>query len=141
MKRRSFLLFAGLVFIAHVSFAAGVPDFQEGLWEITSASEMPGMPAMPAIKYTQCMTNKDYIPHGKDEKDHSCKLSDIRTEGSTLTWKMACKSNEGDMEGNGKIAYNKDKFDGSVVINVQMPGRGKMQMTNKMTGRRIGNCK
>lgn len=135
------LLSACLAFVSHASFAAGGPDFQEGLWEITSVSEMPGMPVMPQVKQNQCMTNNDYVPHSKEEKDNACKVSDLKTSGNTVTWKMECKSSEGEMDGSGKITYNKDKFDGIVVVNMQMPGMGKMQMTNKMTGRRIGNCK
>src|SRR4030066_1081385 len=141
MKRMVLLLLAvGLLFGSHSSYAAGGPDFQEGLWEITTVSEMPGMPAMPSVKQNQCMTNKDYVSHGKEEKDNSCTVSDLKTNGNTVTWKMECKSKEGEMDGNGKITYNRDKLDGSVVINMQMPGMGKMQMTNKMIGRRIGNC-
>lgn len=135
------LLSVSLLFVSRSMVAAGGPDFQEGLWEISSVSEMPGMPVMPSVKQNQCMTNKNYVPHGKEEKDNSCTVSDLKTNGNTVTWKMACKSKEGAMDGNGKITYNRDKLDGSVVINMQMPGMGKMQMTNKMTGRRIGDCK
>jgi len=87
------------------------------------------------------MTNKDYVPQSKEENDSSCTVSDLNTNGNTATWKLKCKSKEGDMDGNGKITYNKDKLTGSSVVNMQMPGMGKMQITNKLTGRRIGNCK
>ena len=47
MKKMVMLfLSVGLLFASHSSFAAGGPDFQEGLWEITSVSEMPGMGKM-----------------------------------------------------------------------------------------------
>ena len=142
MKRLVLLfLSVGLLFVSNSSCAAGGPDFQEGLWEITSVSEMPGMPVMPSVKQNQCMTNKDYVPQSKEENDTSCTVSDLNTNGNTVTWKLKCKSKEGDMDGNGKITYNKDKLTGSSVVNMQMPGMGKMQITNKLTGRRIGNCK
>ncbi|MCC6545117.1 MAG: DUF3617 family protein [Nitrospirae bacterium] len=142
MKRMVLLILSvSLLFVSHISVAAGGPDFHEGLWEITSVSEMPGMPAMPSVKQNQCMTNKDYVPHSKEEKDSSCTVSDLKTSGNTVTWKMICKSKEGDMDGKGTITYSKDKLDGSSVINMQMPGMGKMQIKNKLTGRRIGNCK
>ena len=142
MKRLVLLfLSVGLLFASHSSFAAGGPDFQEGLWEITSVSEMPGMPAMPSVKQNQCMTSKDYVPQSKEEKDTSCTVSDFKTSGNTVTWKIKCKSKEGEMDGNGKITYSKDKLAGSSVVNMQMPGMGNMQITSKLTGRRIGNCK
>src|SRR4030066_478398 len=111
MKRMVFLLFAvGLLFGSHSSYAAGGPDFQEGLWEITTVSEMPGMPAMPSVKQNQCMTNKDYVPHSKEEKDNSCTVSDLKANGNTVTWKMECKSKEGEMEGHVKDTNNRAKL-------------------------------
>ena len=142
MKRMVLLLLSvGLLFVSHSSFAAGGPDFQEGLWEISSVSEMPGMPAMPSVKQNQCMTNKDYVPQSKEENDSSCTVSDLNTNGNTATWKLKCKSKEGEMDGNGTITYSKDKLSGNSVINMQIPGMGKMKITNKLTGRRIGSCK
>src|SRR4030067_594633 len=133
MKRMVLLLLSvGLLFGSHSSYAAGGPDFQEGLWEITSVSEMPGMPVMPSVKQNQCMTNKDYVPHSKEENDNSCTVSDLNAKGNTVTWKMKCKSKEGEMDGNGKITYNKDTLAGSSVINMQIPGMGKMKLTNKL---------
>src|SRR3989304_9639053 len=117
MKKMVLLfLSVGLLFASHSSFAAGGPDFQEGLWEITSVSEMPGMPAMPSVKQNQCMTNKDYVPQSKEENDSSCTVSDLNTNGNTATWKLKCKSKEGEMDGNGTIPYSKDKHSGKSVV-------------------------
>jgi hypothetical protein len=114
---------------------------QDGKWEITSKVEMEGMPmAMPATKYTQCITKKDIVPQ-KVEKNQDCKITDTKVSGDTVSWTMQCKSKEGTMDSNGKITYKKDTFDGTMHTTVNNPGSGKMQMTQRMSGRRIGDCK
>jgi hypothetical protein len=43
--------------------ALAAPNFKDGLWVITSKSEMPGMPMqMPTHTHRQCLTSKEPIP-------------------------------------------------------------------------------
>ncbi len=136
-------LFAVLLLCAGASFcfAGPEPNMQEGLWEITSSIEMPGMPAMAPMKHTQCLTKKDLVPQSQ-EKSQDCKITQTGMSGNTVTWTMKCSGEEGAMEGTGKITYSGDTFQGTMTMNIQNPGQGgKMQMIQRMTGRRIGNCK
>jgi hypothetical protein len=141
MLHRTVALSLGLAFLVIASPSFAGPNMQEGKWEITSKVEMEGMPmAMPATKYTQCITKKDMVPQ-KAEKNQDCKITDTKVSGDTVSWTMQCKSKEGTMDSNGKITYKKDTFDGTMHTTVNNPGSGKMQMTQRMSGRRIGDCK
>lgn len=137
------ILLAALLLCAGASFclAGPEPNMQEGLWEITSSIEMPGMPAMAPMKNTQCLTKKDLVPQSQ-EKSQDCKITQTGMSGNTVTWTMKCSGEGGEVEGTGKITYSGDTFQGTMTMNIQNPGQGgKMQMTQHMTGHRIGNCK
>ena len=60
--------------IISISFAGSVPDMQEGEWEITSKTEMPGMPMeMPPMKHIQCLTKEDFVPQSS-QPGQECKV-------------------------------------------------------------------
>ncbi len=121
--------------------AGAEPDMQDGLWEITTKVDMPGMPvAMPPMKHTQCLTRKDYVPQ-KQEQGEECKMVENKVAGNTVTWKVKCRDKKSTYEGNGKITYSGKSFDGVVKMTVNDPSEGTMQMTQHMSGKRIGNCK
>ena len=138
------LSIAALIFFAFSSFCcAGADiDMQEGLWEMTTKTEMPGMPAnIPPMKQTQCITKKDMIPQNQQQTP-DCKITQSKVEGNTVTWAMKCSGGEaGDAEGTGKITYSGDKFEGSFSMEMQSPEQGKIKMISKMSGKRVGPCK
>lgn len=125
--------FLTLLFIPPVS----AMDMNEGMWEITTKMEVPGMPMqMPAVKHTQCLTGKDNVPHDKDPNRKDCKIKNTDVKGDTVTWEVHCVSNGKPVKSIGKITYKGDTFDGEMKM--EMDG---MNMTQKMSGRRTGNCK
>ena len=132
-----FLLLVSFVFTSTV-FAE--LNMQDGKWEITTKVEMKGMPEMQPMKFTQCITRKDAVPQNPD-KNQDCKIKNTKISGNTVTWAMQCKSKEGTMDSNGEITYENDTFDGVVNMNMNGPKTGKMEMTQHMSGKRIGNCK
>jgi hypothetical protein len=118
-----------------VSFAGSI--FKEGLWEITSKMEIPGMPVpMPPITYRQCMTNQNPVPN-QSQPGQECHMKNLKTKGNIVSWEMVCDSPQGEVKSSGKITYKGDRLDG--VVMMDMPGQGQMKTT--MTGRRIGKCK
>jgi len=133
-----FLLLVSLVLN---SPASAEPDMQEGNWEMTIKTDMPGMPmAMPATKHTVCITQKDLVPQ-KPEQNQDCKMINQKISGNTVTWTMKCKMDKTVIESDGRITYKKDKFDGIINMTMNDPDSGKMKMTQNMSGKRIGDCK
>jgi hypothetical protein len=122
-------------FSASIVFAGSKINMQEGLWEITSEVKMPGM-SLPPTTHTQCIKKDDLVPQ-KTQPGQECKITDVKISGNTVTYKMRCSGQGGDMTGTGEITYNGDRFAGTMKMN--MPGQN-MTITTHMKGRRIGEC-
>lgn len=127
------------LFVAGFAFAE--PNMQDGMWEITMKTDMPGMPMeMPPMKFSQCLTKKDMVPQ-KKEKNEDCKLVSTKVEGNTVTWVVQCRMKDGTMDGTGKVTYKGNGFDGVMKMVMNTKDTGKMEMTQHMSGRRTGDCK
>ncbi|MDA8079784.1 MAG: DUF3617 family protein [Nitrospiraceae bacterium] len=128
------------------AFAFAEPNMQDGKWEITMQMEMEGMPQMkggiPPMKHTQCLTQKEMVPQQK-EKNDDCKMISQKIEGNTVTWVAKCKHKDGmTSESTGKITYSGSKFDGVMNVTMNDPKRGgTTKVMQKMSGKRIGDCK
>ncbi len=126
-----------LFFVRTVS--AGM-DMKDGLWEITTKMEMPGMPMeIPAVKHTQCLTSKNNVPQDSEtDKEHAqdCKIKNTDVKGNTVTWEVHCISEGKPVKSIGKVTYKGDTFEGETKMEME-----SMNMTQHMSGRRIGNCK
>ncbi|WP_432820881.1 DUF3617 domain-containing protein [Trichloromonas sp.] len=134
---KSALLGLGLLVLLAVVAEAGGVDMQEGLWEITTTTEMPGVPfQIPPMTFTQCITQQDLVPQN-EEPDSECTLTDQRTDGNTVSWRIVCKGEGGSSRGEGKVTYHGDSFEGDMKMSMDQG----MQMVNHMQGRRIGACK
>jgi Protein of unknown function (DUF3617) len=121
-----------------VTAVSAVASMKEGLWEITTTMEMPGMPYQPpASVYRHCYTREDL----KDEKQvlpkqqGDCRVTDMKRDGSRMTWKIVC-SGENKGKGEGEITFRGDSaYDGS--MNIEM---NEMKMTGRYKARRVGAC-
>jgi hypothetical protein len=136
--RKGCLLFAAIVCSALWTTAAlSAPDIQDGLWEITMLTEMPGMPAgmIPPMKHASCLTKKDAVPQ---KKESGCTMSQNKMSGNTVTWTVVCDKEKTVSE--GKVTYAGTKFAG-VIHTTTNDGKEKIQMKNKISGKRIGPCK
>jgi len=135
MYKKFFAALIILLTAVSISFAGSMPDMQEGLWEITTKTQMPGM-EMPPTKHTQCLTKNDLVPQGS-QPGQECEITDIKMDGNTVSWTMLCKGQGGEVRGTGKITYNGDGFTG--IMKITMP-QANMDMTSHIHGRRIGDC-
>lgn len=121
--------------------ALGALNMEDGTWEITMKMEMPGMPAeMPPVTFSQCLTKKDSIPQKKD-RNEDCKIISSSVEGNTVTWVAQCRIKEGTVDSTGKITYKGNGFDGVIKAVMNTKNTGKMEINQRMTGKRTGPCK
>lgn len=134
------LYLSALLILSAVPAAHAAPDMMEGMWEITTTMEIPGMPQdmAPPVTHTQCITKSNMIPHDT-EQSQDC-TTNHEVNGNTVTWTMKCSGELDGVVGKGKVTYRKDRFDGEMVMTVEEGGE-TMQITNRMSGRRIGDCK
>ena len=136
MFKKLFIVSIILLATMSISLAGSTVNLKEGKWEITIKTEMEGMPmSMPEMKHTQCLTKDDFVPQNA-QPGQECEITDTKIAGDTATWSMKCNGQGGEMKGTGKITYKGDTFSGEMIINMA----GDMKITNKMTGKRIGDC-
>ncbi|MCP3952554.1 MAG: DUF3617 family protein [Desulfobacterales bacterium] len=136
MLKKVIAAFIVLLALISISFAGSDINFKPGKWEITSKMEMAGGMNMPSHTSTQCMSRDNIVPQDT-QPGQECVVTETKTTGNTITWTMACKGQQGDMKGVGKITYDGDTFEGEMVMSMSM---ANMKIINKMRGRRIGDC-
>lgn len=139
MRHVAQIAMLGIVLLAGSS--AHADPMRNGKWEITSKTEMSGMPAGVSgrtNKVTICVDNKnkDKPPIGADP---SCRISNYKIVGNSSSWKMEC-SGEMKMSGTGSITFSGDQYSGTSTMNMEIPGEKPITMKNSYTGKRIGDC-
>ncbi len=111
---------------------ARAADTEPGVWwEQTIEMSMQGM-SMPATTQRTCVPKKGMTEPPGAARDERCKVSDVKTVGSKMTWKMECSEPER-MTGEGEITRGKDTYAGSMAMH---SARGDMTM--KMKGKLVG---
>ena len=113
-------------------------NLNPGKWKITTKTEMTGMGNidMAPITHTQCLTEADLVPQSK-EASNECQISEIHQHGNTVSWKIICSGQGGQMVGTGQVTYNGDSLHGTMDMDITGAG---MHVKNIITGRRIGEC-
>ncbi len=134
--KAQFLTVLVLCSVAVATIAAQNP-MRPGSWEVTTQIEMAAMPVkMPPIKATQCVTPaqlKD--PAGAlPSAAPNCKVSDYKTTGNTVSWKMACSAPQ-NMTGSGEMTFVGDTYNGTIKATTTQG-----EMTIKTAGKRLGDC-
>ncbi|MBU0681047.1 MAG: DUF3617 domain-containing protein [Proteobacteria bacterium] len=140
MNKKLSVVMAGIVLACGlVGCSGGGPDLEEGMWEITTEVDMPGMPMkIPAMVYRQCLTKEDVVPKQGPANQEICTYSSPKTRGNRVSWSVECQSPGGKTTSEGEITYRGKSFDGTLTMS--MSGVIEMSGTNKMSGRWIGEC-
>jgi hypothetical protein len=118
-----------------VGTAWAEPQMNPGNWEITTKTEMAGMPPQ-SVTHTQCITNDDIVPVSNDA-NQECRVTDIQINGNTVSWEMTCGGEQNGMDGTGQVVYAGDSMKGTMTFTIKPYGT---TMKNTLSGRRIGNC-
>lgn len=136
------VLAASLLAATSVAQAENAPPMREGMWEITSRTEVSGMPAAMAQPLTmrRCFTQKDIQGGGATAPtDSKCAVKNMQLAGNRSTWEVECSGPE-KVRGNGSVTYDGDRYTGETVMRMSTEGRS-MQMKSHFEGKRIGDCK
>jgi len=134
---RGLIVVCSIVFFFVPAFAG--PDINPGKWEITTETEMVGGPGMnvPAMTHTQCLEGGSPVPQGKTAPQQECQVTDVVQNGDTVSWKITCSGQSGEMEGSGEVTYSGDTMSGTMDMIIKGAG---MHIKNKISGHRIGDC-
>jgi hypothetical protein len=131
------MIFTGSISIFVLSLStvwAGL-NLNPGKWEITTKTEMAGMPAQSQT-HTQCINKNELVPTSNDA-NQQCKVTDIEINGNTVSWKITCGGQGGGMSGTGTTTYEGDTLKGSMSMTITGTD---MTVKNTLTGKRIGDC-
>ena len=119
---------------------AQVPDIKEGLWEINSQASIVGMPMeMPSLTQKQCFTQQSMSPENILQQNN-CQMQNMDIQPDRVSWSMSCQQDGMNMQGSGKIQYQKTSFSGTFDLIMSGAKEGAMGMNTKITGRYIGPC-
>jgi len=116
--------------------ALAAEGIRDGLWEIISQPEIPGMGMkLPASTLKQCYTKEDAKNYKKFIAiDKDCSITNYKVSGNKITWSMKC-TGENAGTASGETMFSSNNFASSM----QMKSDGEV-MTVKVKGRRIGHC-
>jgi hypothetical protein len=138
MKLRNIVLSAIVCALA-LPLLAATPIAKAGKWESTIQMEMPNMPMkIPAQTVATCVTKEqaenaeNLIPKTGDKRG-GCTYTDVKVEGSTVSWKVVCEKSG--MTGSGSMTYHGDTYEGSMQMKMR-----DQDITGKMTGKFLGAC-
>ena len=122
-----------LLFVAIVLFM-GATSLTHAQSKIAHINTSELVQAMPAMKHNQCITRENAVPDSA-QQDQECKMIKTAVNGDTVSWNMVCDSPEGKSNLTGEVTYHGDTFKGMLKIDIQ-----GMEMVQRMSGRRIGEC-
>lgn len=128
------------IFLASILISSVQAQMRAGKWEVTSVTEMTGMPMpmkIPPLSFSMCF-DKPVPDKPPIAADKSCKFSNYKVTGDAASWKMECEGH-GKMTGEGSILFKGDTYTGSSTMVMQMGGMS-MQMKNTYSGKRLGDC-
>jgi hypothetical protein len=117
--------------------ALAADGIHEGMWEITSKMEMPGMPMeMPPTVVKHCYTKEDASDQKKViSRDKECTVTDFKSTGNKVSWQMKCTGKHPGSY-SGETEFSGDSY----VSTMKMESGKGNAMVIKATGKRIGNC-
>jgi hypothetical protein len=129
-------------FVVPVAVISGLISFSAyaapgEYWEITNKMEMPGMPfSMPATTTKVCIPKGGEKDPGKTSGDKSCQMTDVKTSGNKVTWKVRCDHDGQVMTGTGEQTTTANSYDGKMQMTSS--GKHEMNMTMVFSGKRVG---
>jgi hypothetical protein len=134
MKRTVIAVVGAMLMMPSGLFAAD--SIREGYWEVTSQTEMPGMPMkIPATTIKHCYTKEDVKDQKKViAKDKNCTLTDYKVAGNKVIWAMKCTGQSAGTF-NGETIFSGDAYTSTMKMKTQ-----GQNMTVKVKGKRIGEC-
>ena len=123
--------------------AADDLNLQEGYWETSvNIGIQGGILPVTAIKSAKCITRQDPLPNSVESSSMHCRVFDKAITGNDVSWRVECGDAKGRMEGQGKITYAGDKFNGKMDILVtQTEGDRHARLEYVMKGERTRACK
>ena len=125
--------------------STAAPVARSGLWEITIAEQVVNSTNKRNTLSRICLGPDDVkiaarvIPAQRSLGMH-CDNLGLDDQGTTLTWKVACKGKEGSINGAATMTLAAESYVAQVKLDSRVGSKaGKLEQT--ITGKRVGDCK
>ncbi len=118
-------------------------DPKPGLWEYQIEMQLPGM-RMPAQTVRHCLTAKDLAERKQftgEAKNNNCTVSNFKEMGNQVSYDVACDTQMGKMTGSSTGTTMPDGIRLETKMNIAGGPAAMSEMTQVVTGRRVGDCK
>jgi len=145
MKTTLLLALLALLALAAMPALAGDNPMKPGMWEITTQTEMPGMPyKMPPMTFKHCITpamlaRNNGLDEQKSPPGTHCERSKMNISGNQAEWSLSC-TGKTNMSGHGTVTWDSaNSYHGETHLTMDMGGHTS-NVTQTMQGRRIGEC-
>lgn len=139
MMQRTVLMALLATTLAIPVMTSAADGIREGLWEIRSEMDMPGMPVkMPPSVTKHCYSKQD-VQDSRNviSRDKNCTVTELKSSGNRVSWKMKCTGeNAGTFS--GETVFAGDSY--TSTMKMQGEGKKKMSMNMKVRGKRLGAC-
>ena len=136
------VVLAVIIIYSGIASAAENLNLVEGYWETYVTIRIKGgLLPVPAIKSSKCITREDPLPNSVESGRMRCRVSDKAIVGNDVSWRIECGDEKGKMEGQGKITYAGDKFQGKMEVLVrQFEDDRHAELEYDMKGERVRSC-
>lgn len=131
-----------VAFCLYVSLSPKLPNMNEGTWQITVETKMPGTEMRMPYKHSQSLTKANPVPD-ISIPGYECRLFDRRYRVNIVwnfvLWKVVCEGREPVINGTAHIRYSGDTLKGS--INMHTIEDGQKRFKAQISGYRTGGSK
>ena len=156
------VLFWGCLLLASQGFTQSAPmgtlskQFKPGMYEYTIETDMSAMQGMPkgmkipATTFTKCVSDKD-IQEGRQFQqgnkpgakpgDISCKMTDLKSNGSSGSYTQTCTSPKVTMQAEVAFQTSGDTTVMQTESKIQPAGGAAIKSKSTMTMKYLGACK
>ncbi len=149
-RRPALLKMANLVLVFFLSAAGSAAAqassnlIRQGLWQIIVTMSVPGMRAgVRPFTHRQCFTSRD-VQYGRDmlqiNPASPCRFMDAHRSHGRVSWDLQCWGRPA-ASGHAWLTYGRDRYEGAIVMRIDVPRRGQMSVTEQVRGQRIGACR
>ena len=111
-----------------------------GKWEFVSTTTMAMLGAPRTHTATQCLSESGVSPQTlMKDMAQGCELLDSETTKSSMSWKVKCQQEGGEMTGNGQVSSTGNTLEGGMNMKMSFNGQA-MDMSVEWSGKHLGAC-
>jgi hypothetical protein len=137
---------SGLAAAQTAAPAAATPAaIKPGMWETTTVIENTVANSRRSIVARSCVTaadasNPQRLVPAQREPGMQCENQDVKRDGATVAWKIACKSADGSQKGSGKMSLSSESYVGRAEVEQQKKGVKPLKLAQTFSGKWVQAC-